>query len=447
MTCFDSGSFFVVRLLKRKLLMKTNNVNNISFTNSCNIGLGLRTASKICSIQEGGAGLSNIRFIQDSATGLLPKAVFARSKADLGENIFLELSESILVYYCPAILGEKFFRKIFSKKLPNNLKKSLSTPASELLKSGNITNNKKIIPVKAAIALGAFAIPLVEFSLNYIKNLMTLKVFKQSNFDSIANLNKNKAENKKQAEYVENSARRNISRAGFVYAFCLALAGILFSSGEKSKALQNLSELIVAPGTKLFKRNEKLKNFFNKFLSIDFANDNGKLSMSRGQLTSCVLVGGAGYFGASKDRGKQNFLETVFRYPVVGFYIIYGNELLEKGFRKLLYKTGRCKEVLNDRLEVPRFDQLREYSEKFCGRSDELYKKILKQKILIAGVPLLFGIGFMGFFIAGTSNLFTKFRYNREQNKYSKVNMAYRVKNPVQFQSQSIQNVRYNNIS
>ena len=86
----------------------------------------MRTASKICSIQEGGAGLSNIRFIQDSATGLLPKAVFARSKADLGENIFLELSESILVYYCPAILGEKFFRKIFSKKLPNNLKKKSS---------------------------------------------------------------------------------------------------------------------------------------------------------------------------------------------------------------------------------------------------------------------------------------------------------------------------------
>ena len=89
----------------------------------------------------------------------------------------------------------------------------------------------------------------------------------------------------------------------------------------------------------------------------------------------------------------------MFRYPVVGFYIIYGNELLEKGFRKLLYKTGRCKEVLNDRLEVPRFDQLREYSEKFCGRSDELYKKMLKQKILIAGVPLLFGMDLWDFLL------------------------------------------------
>ena len=60
-------------------------------------GLGLKTAAKIVSIQEGGAGLSNIRFIQDTATGLIPKAVFARSLADLSENSFLELSESVLV--------------------------------------------------------------------------------------------------------------------------------------------------------------------------------------------------------------------------------------------------------------------------------------------------------------------------------------------------------------
>ena len=91
--------------------MKTNRVNNnISFTNSANIGLGLKAASSIIKVQEGGAGLSNIRFIQDSATGLLPKAVFARSKADLAENSFLELSESVLVYYFPAILGEGIFR-------------------------------------------------------------------------------------------------------------------------------------------------------------------------------------------------------------------------------------------------------------------------------------------------------------------------------------------------
>lgn len=394
--------------------MKTNNVNNISFTNAGNIGTGLKVASKIIGIQEGGAGLSNIRFIQDSATGLVPKAVFARSKADLGENTFLELSESVLVYYFPTILGEGIFRKLYSKKLSTDLKKQIATPAVDLLKTNNQAVNKKLLPVKAALALSAFAIPLVEYTLNYFKNLMTLKVFKQSDFENIANLNKKKSENTEQAKKVENSAKKHIKLAAGIYSACLALSALLVKKGENSKSLQNISEMILAPGTKFFKNNKKKADFFNKYFSLDFADNNGKLALSRGQLTSCVLVGGAGYFGASKDRGKQNFLETLFRYPLVGFYIICGNELLEKGFRKFLYKNGKCKELINEKLEVPNLKDLRGIAEKHGGDIDAMYKKLLKQKVLIAGLPLLFGIGVMGFFIAGTSNLFTKFRYNRD---------------------------------
>ena len=399
--------------------MKTNKAN-ISFTNSGNIGIGLKAASKIISVQEGGAGLSNIRFIQDSATGLVPKAVFARSRADLAENSFLELSESILVYYFPALLGEGIFRKIYSKKLPADLKQQISKPAVELLKSNNVQANKKLLPVKAALALSAFAIPLVEFTLNYFKNLMTLKVFKQSDFENIANLNKDKPKDKEHAEKVEKSAKKNIKLAGCIYAGCLALSALLLKCGDKSKFLQNLSQTILAPGTKFFKNNKKKANFFNKYLSLDFADNNGKLALSRGQLTSCVLVGGAGYFGASKDRGKQNFLETLFRYPIVGFYIICGNELLEKGFRKLLYKNGKCRELINENLEVPKLKDLRKIAESKGGNVDAIYKKLLKQKVLIAGLPLLFGIGVMGFFIAGSSNLFTKFRYNKEMKEKAK---------------------------
>lgn len=399
--------------------MEIRKINNTTpaFTNSGKIGLGLRTASKVCAIQEGGAGLSHIKFIQDCATCLLPKVVFARSKAELAENTFLEFTESILVYYVPALLGEKIFRKVFSKKLPNDLKSKVATPASILLKNKSLSANKKIMPVKAALALAGLAIPLTEFILNYAKNIMTLKVFKQANFDNIANLDKNKKnDDKVQAQKVEKSAKHNIKMAGGIYAAALALGGLLLAKGDKSKFLQHISELIVAPGTKLFKKNEKMKNFFNKFFSLDFGNNNGKLCLSRGQLTSCVLIGGAGYFGSSKDRGKQNFLETLYRYPLVGFYIICGNELLEKGFKKLLFKTGKCKEVLNDKLDVPRFDELKDYVKKFDGNENELYKKMLKQKVLISGLPLLFGIGVMGFFITESSNLFTKFRYNKDKN-------------------------------
>ena len=71
--------------------------------------------------------------------------------------------------------------------------------------------------------------------------------------------------------------------------------------------------------------------------------------------------------------------------------------MLEKGFKKFLYNTGKCKDVLNEKLEVPRFDELKEYSKKFGENADVMYKKMLKQKVLIAGLPLVFGIGVIDF--------------------------------------------------
>lgn len=381
-----------------------------------NIGLGLKAASKFIGLQEGGAGLSHIKFIQDSATGLVPKALFSRSKADLLENSFLELSESALVYYGPGLLGEGIFRKLYGRKLTPELSKKISTPATELLKN-NSAANKTLMPIKAAISLSCLLIPLTEFTLNYFKNLLTLKMFKQGDFTDIAKLDKKKKVNTKDNEKVENSAKKNIARAAVAFAGCLAASALLCKKGQNSKVLQNFSELVLAPGTKLFK-NPKLKDFANKYFSLDFANNNGKLTMSKGQLTSCVLIGAAGYFGAAKDRGKQNFLEVLFRFPLVGFYTICGSELLEKGFKKILMKAGKCKETLGKNLEVPLLKDLPELAKKLQkekgGNYNEIYKKLLKQKTLISGVPLLFGIGVMGFFVAGVSRFFTQYRYDKE---------------------------------
>lgn len=404
--------------------MKTNKINNnTQFGTNTSLGLGLKAASKVISIQEGGSGLSHVKFFQDTMTGLVPKAVFARSKADLAENSFLELAESGLVYYCPTLLGENVFRKVYSKGLNSSLKQKLSIPAVELLKS-KVPANKTLMPVKAALALSGFAIPLIEFTLNYIKNLMTLKMFKQGNFENIANLDKSNKKDEILNKKVELSAKKNIKRAAAIFGGCLAMSSLLITRGRNLKFLQNISEAILAPGTKFFSKNPKRERFFNKYFSLDFADNNGKLTMSKGQLTSCVLVGGAGYFGASKDRGRQNFLETLFRFPLVGFYIITGNELLEKGFNKLLYKTGKCKELVKKDLNVPRLEELKSLTQKIIERRggdyDNLYKKLLKEKLFISSVPILFGIGVMGFFIAGSSNLFTKYRYNKEkalQNK------------------------------
>ena len=385
----------------------------------------LKAAAKFVNSQEQASGLSTTRFIQDTGTCLVPKATFARSKADLAENAFLELSESALVYFVPALLGENVARKILSKGLSKHEKSLVASSASELMKMNNAAS-KKVLPVKAAIALTSLFIPLTEFTLNYFKNLFTLKVFKKGDFNNIANLNRD-VEDLKHKQKVKDSAVKNIKRAGLAFGTALGGAALIAKHGAKSNALQKLSELILAPGTKLFNKNEKLKNFFNKYASIDFASQDGKLVLSRGQLTSCVLIGGAGYFGASKDRGKQNFLETLYRYPLVGFYIITGSDLFEKGFKKLLLKAGKCKETIDKNLETPSFDKLEELAKTLAKQNgtsvNKEFKKLAKQKTLIFGVPFLFSIGFMGFFVAGISNYFTKFRYNQDKQNSAGGNM------------------------
>ena len=115
-------------------------------------------------------------------------------------------------------------------------------------------NNKKVLPVKAAIALAATAIPLTEYSLNYIKNLMTLKLFNKSDFKNIASL-ENNTEDKAHQEKVKSSAKKHILGAAMAYAGLLSGAVLLSTRGKKSKILQNISEFILAPGNKLFSKN------------------------------------------------------------------------------------------------------------------------------------------------------------------------------------------------
>ena len=385
----------------------------------------LKPVAKFVRHQEQASGLSTSRFIQDATTCLIPKVVFSRSLADLTENTFLETSEESLMYFVPTILGERVARKIFSKNLSSGLKKDVATAGVELLEKGKLNpiikhNNKKVIPVKAAIALAAMAIPLTEFTLNYIKNLMTLKVFNKSDFKNIASL-ENSTEDKEHQEKVRKSAKKHIGLAAGLYAGCLGLAGLLATKGKDSKVLQNISEFIVAPGTKLFKKSPKAKNFFNKYTNMDFNSQNGKLCLSKGQLTSSVLIGGAGYFGASSDRGKENLKETATRFPLVGLYVITGSELVEKGFRKLLYKMGKCKDLIGKDLKVPRFDDLGNLAQKLAKKRNTTveneYKSLVKQKVLISGLPYVFSIGVMGFFVAGMTNYFTKKRYENAQKQ------------------------------
>ena len=154
---------------------------------------------------------------------------------------------------------------------------------------------------------------------------------------------------------------------------------------------------------------------------MDFNSQNGKLCLSKGQLTTCVLTGGVGYFGASADRGKENLKETATRFPLVALYVITGSELVEKGFRKLLHKFGKCEDLIGKDLQVPKFDELSTLAKNKAKEKrstvEKEYKSLVKQKVLISGLPYIFSIGVMGFFVAGMTNYFTKKRYENAQKE------------------------------
>lgn len=391
--------------------------------------------AKFINLQESEADLSTQRIGQELLTNTLPKSLFARSVVDLCDNAFREIFENIIVYLGPKFVGEKVFKKAYSSKLDKGLQSSVYTEAKDILKDDKITKSDKkaLIPIKAAIAVSALSIPLAEYALSYVKNLFTLKMFKQADFNNIANLNKEKIEKDEHQKKVENSAKKHIKLTGGLIAACLAFSALLVTKGKDSKALNHISEAVLAPGSKFFKNDEKYKNFFNKYFGLDFAtkevhNEAGevvsrKLAISKGQIVASFIAGFFGYTGAAKDRGKQDYKEVLYRLPLVGLYAIVGNDLFIKGFNNYMKKSGKCKELFefqaknNDK--IPKLMELGNFAHELASKNGTTakaeFEKLLKQKKILIGAPVLFGFTVMGLFVAGCSRYFTQYRYNKEK--------------------------------
>lgn len=371
-----------------------------------------KLSAKYMDLYEDDKNLAKVRFTQDVIVNWVPKIFFIRSLADFSEMTFLEFAENILVYFGGAFLSKNVFEKIFLKGLSKEVKEKVVLSADELLKK---CETKKLVPLKAALAVCAMVIPIAEYSLNYLKNILTLKVFKQSDFNNIVNLNKEKKEDLKQQQKVKESAIKHLKIAGGIFAGCLGFATLLAIKGKNSKKLQSISEFILKPGDKIFKNSPQKAAGMNRYFGLDSTN------LCRGQLTACVVAAMFGYTGAAKDRGKQNFLEVIFRLPLVLFYVVTGSELLEKGYKKILNKQGKCKEVLEAEEQegkALKLSDLPKLAQKLAVKNnnsiDDEFKKLVGQKTKIIGIPLAFSLLFMGFFVAAYSRLFTQYRYNKE---------------------------------
>ena len=210
-----------------------NKRNNVQFKGS---DFGIKVLDTFIKSQE---NLSSTRFIQDTATNWLPKAVFSRSKADFAEMSFLEFLESAIFYFAPPVIGEHLFRnKIFKTIQPKEIKdkvvelipKSVETIKNNKTLTDTIKNQS--IATKAGIALACACIPVAEYNLSFAKNLFTLKAFKKADFNNIANLNDTQEENKEQQQKVEKHSKRQLLKAGIDSDLALAGGIILATKGK-----------------------------------------------------------------------------------------------------------------------------------------------------------------------------------------------------------------------
>ena len=381
-----------------------------------------RFLAKVIDMKEGDSGLSHSRFAQATATNWLPKAVFARSFADLAEISFLEIFESALFFYLPSIMGEYLSRrKIFSKFLPENLRKDVSKPVSELV---NTPAAKKLLPVKAGIVMSCAAIPAAEYGLSFAKNLFTQKLFHKADFSNVVNLDKEKKEDPKVHERVEKSAISHLKKAGLFSAAAFGASLVLAGAGQKSSAIRKACEIFLNPGAKIYQGLEKagvkskgLKNFLDTYINLDFARkSDGSLALGNGQLAVTVLSGVAGYFDAAKDRGKLEVQEVATRVPVIALYTIFGSTLFDAGFKKLLHNKGKYPEILSADLKTASLNDIPKIAKQLAGDDKNLYRQkigeLFKGKAVIAMVPFLFSLLVVGGLLALISRIWTQYRYN-----------------------------------
>lgn len=418
--------------------------NNQQTFKGAEFSIGTRFLDGFVKSQE---NLSVTRFVQDTTTNWLPKAVLSRSKADFWEFSLLEFIESGLFYFAAPLLGEHIYRKglfkvvqpkEFKENIYNNLHKSVDEIKHS--KVDKVLKNR-LIATKGGIVLACLTVPALEYALSFAKNLFTLKVFKVSDFNNIANLNKNKKENYAQQKNVESHAKKELVKSGILSALGLGSGLVLASRGYNSKTAQKFSEILLEPGKHISKilakfdfKSKKLDKFLNEYLKLDFNNRNGKLALSKGQLAVTCITGLFGYSNAAKDRGILDFYEVWTRVPIVVLYTIFGSSFLDGAFKKILAKNGKFPELIKkDKSgqiqDVPQRKDLPEIAKKLSKLNNTSYDselgKLIRQKSVITGVPYVFSLVAVGFTLTAITRLWTRYRYKHQvQNQQSQNNSA-----------------------
>ncbi len=382
-----------------------------------------RALGRVISHQEGQGGGPVTKFAQDTGVGWLPKLVVSRTLVEGLEVSFLEFMESAMAYFLPFWGGPKLAR-LFHAAAGGQARldrKLLTRPVEKLSKA----EAARAVPVKAAVIIATIgAIGLLGESLvNYGKNLLTAHFFQKDRFIDVVNLRQGQmrgdARNSPQVRKSRNRIAQVLMAFGGLMAGSLALARF---GHRLPKGMQTL----LHSGVKRF--------------DFDFSKGS-RYSIGRGLLGAIMLTSMFPYLDSARDRYER--LETLCRLPVVFLYILFGQELLQKGmlktmpglFRGILKKESQSaqkqvmslSEIAQDALQKAAAQhhlplsakelQLDRLSDAILKTAARNMQAPLRAKALHVAAPLGVGILGTGFGLGLLNRFLTAYRYQCQQQQ------------------------------
>jgi hypothetical protein len=376
-----------------------------------------RGIGKLLMMKEGQYGRSHMTCLQDTLVALVPKAMISRSKTELSEVGFLEVLESLLIYYSVPLIGGKAFNKLFGALLPKEDRGLLTKTIKEIPK----TKLRSVLPAKAGIIITALTLTGIggEYIINYARNLMTAQVFKKDKFSDVVNLSKGTIKTGEKSSVVEKSRHR-------IYQVLGICGGLLTASMLGARYGPKIMSDGFVKGP--------LKSMVRFF---DFQFHNGSYGLTKNQMGTYMALSVPAYLDSARD--KLETWESATRLGIVLPYLLWGQDWIESlirekfplitrdagsenGANRVLSLEELAQEATERALEKKRLCETAFQELPAALKADVLqdaakeFQAPLRAKALHVGIPLAVGVLGTGIGIGLLNRYFTKYRFE-QQNK------------------------------
>lgn len=366
-------------------------------------------------MEEGIAGYSHIKFLQDTGIALLPRLTVSRSKTESTEITLVEVTESLVYCYGISAAARYMFQPLMNALVPKTAQfnpKLLTKPVSAIAKNPQLL--RRVVPVKAAILTSAIALSTIgiEYSLHFVKNLMSHYVFNQNKFSDIVNLSQNRSTQSGDNPVVQKAKRRILQCLGISTALIVGSAGLAGFGHQLPKSV--------------FKPLHKAVNFF------EFDHGQTPFGLSRNifrYLFATINI--AGYLDACRDNLER--VEVASRLALVVSALLFGKEALVGMMTKSAQsKTPQLFTAKGQLKDLTQIAQELTKNGKPLKQAVPAFQKLLQAKNKLFYIPMGLSILLPGFGVALLNRAWTNYRYKKAETAELATNMFGKETDPLQ---------------